>query len=212
VFGMRGVVYANLAVSTARDDAHSGVDGGIVAEPMFDMVRVLGAIADSNGVKLPGFCEWFIERPRWIRIFRRSRDPRCGPIGELPSTSDNRICNVSLQSNRPLRLASPILAKRLTIPPTPVPADCVDDNVSPPTPDETKLLEDVAKSCGRSVDDLVKVWRQPSFSIANISSSGVSNKTVIPKKVSADISMRIVPEQVGGALRVPEDLVSRRWA
>ncbi|RSH81360.1 hypothetical protein EHS25_006891 [Saitozyma podzolica] len=125
VFGMRGVVYANLAVSTARDDAHSGVDGGIVAEPMFDMVRVLGAIADSNGVKLPGFY----------------------------------------------------------------------DNVSPPTPDETKLLEDVAKSCGRSVDDLVKVWRQPSFSIANISSSGVSNKTVIPKKVSADISMRIVPEQ-----------------
>jgi hypothetical protein len=96
----------------------------------------------------------------------------------------------------------------LTISPTP--ADRSDDNVSPPTPDETKLLEDVAKSCGRSVDELVKVWRQPSFSIANISSSGVSNKTVIPKKVSADISMRIVPEQVGGALPIPEDLVPRR--
>jgi di- and tripeptidase len=72
VFGMRGVVYANLAVSTARDDAHSGVDGGIVAEPMFDMVRVLGAIADSNGVKLPGFCEWFMQRPRCIRDFGRA--------------------------------------------------------------------------------------------------------------------------------------------
>jgi di- and tripeptidase len=167
VFGMRGVVYANLAVSTARDDAHSGVDGGIVAEPMFDMVRVLGAIADANGVKLPGFCEWF--------------------DSETIQASD---------------------------PSAPVPADRADDNVSPPTPDETKLLEDVAKSCGRSVDDLVKVWRQPSFSIANISSSGASNKTVIPKKVSADISMRIVPEQVGGALSVicRQELVPRRKA
>jgi di- and tripeptidase len=74
-----------------------------------------------------------------------------------------------------------------------------DDDVSPSTPEEMQLLEDVAKACGRSVDDLVKVWRHPSFSIANISSSGASNKTVIPKKVTADISMRIVPDQVSSA-------------
>ena len=58
VFGMRGVVYANLSVSSQGDDAHSGVDGGVVQEPMFDMVRVLSAIADSQGVKMPGFCEY----------------------------------------------------------------------------------------------------------------------------------------------------------
>ena len=57
VFGMRGVVYAHLEISNQGDDAHSGVDGGSVAEPMFDMIRVLGSIADDNGVKLPGFCE-----------------------------------------------------------------------------------------------------------------------------------------------------------
>lgn len=57
VFGMRGVVYAKLSVSSQSDDAHSGVDGGAVAEPMFDIIRVLGAISDINGVKLPGFCE-----------------------------------------------------------------------------------------------------------------------------------------------------------
>jgi di- and tripeptidase len=57
VFGMRGVLYANLTVSSKGDNAHSGVDGGAVEEPMFDMVRVLGAIADRQSVKLPGFCE-----------------------------------------------------------------------------------------------------------------------------------------------------------
>ncbi len=46
------------------------------------------------------------------------------------------------------------------------------------------------------MNELEKVWRQPSFSIANITSSGSANKTVIPKKVTADISMRIVPDQV----------------
>ena len=57
VFGMRGVVYAQLSVSSQGDDAHSGVDGGAVEEPMFDIVRVLGALSDREGVKVPGFCE-----------------------------------------------------------------------------------------------------------------------------------------------------------
>ena len=58
-----------------------------------------------------------------------------------------------------------------------------------------EILSDVARASGRSADDLSKVWREPSFSIANISSSGTGNKTVIPKRVSADISLRIVPDQ-----------------
>jgi len=125
VFGMRGVVYADLSVSSTSIDAHSGVDGGAVAEPMFDMVRVLAAISDAGGVKLPGFY----------------------------------------------------------------------DQVHPKTKEEMQLLSHVASLSGRSVPDLEKVWRQPSFSIANISSSGSANKTVIPKKVTANISVRIVPDQ-----------------
>jgi di- and tripeptidase len=58
------------------------------------------------------------------------------------------------------------------------------------------LLSAVADASGRPVDDLIKVWRQPSFSIANISSSGTANKTIIPRRVTADISIRIVPDQV----------------
>ncbi|ORY35351.1 hypothetical protein BCR39DRAFT_508937 [Naematelia encephala] len=125
VFGMRGVVYANLAIWSASEDAHSGVDGGIVAEPMFDMVRVLHALVGSDGVKLPGFY----------------------------------------------------------------------DNVRPQTKEESTLLSAVASASNRSVEELIKVWRQPSFSIANISAGGPANKTVIPKRVTADISMRLVPDQ-----------------
>jgi di- and tripeptidase len=59
-----------------------------------------------------------------------------------------------------------------------------------------EILKDVSQACGRPVEELMKVWREPSFSIANISATGAVNKTVIPKKVSADISIRIVPDQV----------------
>jgi len=53
---MRGVIYANLTVSSKGHDAHSGVDGGAVEEPMFDMVKVLDAVSSRQGVKVPGFC------------------------------------------------------------------------------------------------------------------------------------------------------------
>ncbi|EIW67391.1 hypothetical protein TREMEDRAFT_33704, partial [Tremella mesenterica DSM 1558] len=125
VFGMRGVVYANLTISGEGDDAHSGVDGGIVAEPMFDMVRVLGAVAGPEGVNVPGFY----------------------------------------------------------------------DKIRAPSQDVTSCLADVARASGRSTEQLSKVWAQPSFSINSITSSGMGNKTVIPKRVSADISLRIVPDQ-----------------
>ncbi len=60
-----------------------------------------------------------------------------------------------------------------------------------------ELLQQVAQASNKSLKELIKVWRQPTFSIANIVSSGATNKTVIPRKVTADISMRLVPDQVG---------------
>ena len=53
---MRGVLHATLEISSGISDAHSGVDGGAVAEPMFDMVRVLGAIGGQDHIKIPHFC------------------------------------------------------------------------------------------------------------------------------------------------------------
>lgn len=130
-----------MSISSAGADAHSGVDGGMVAEPMFDMVRVLGGIGDAKGVKLPSFCE----SPSYL--------------------TSSRLMGI-------------------------------DDNVRPQSSSEMDLLAEVAKACGRPIEDLDKIWRQPSFSIANITtSSASSNKTVIPKRVTADISMRLVPDQ-----------------
>lgn len=88
----------------------------------------------------------------------------------------------------------------------------IDDQVRPKTEEEMDMLKEVAEASGRQLDDLVKVWREPSFSIANIVSSGAVNKTVIPRKVSADISIRLVPDQaswksVWGSVR----LMSRTW-
>lgn len=57
VYGMRGVVYAQLMVQSGGEDAHNGVEGGLVKEPMFDLVQLLSSLADTNGVNVPGFCE-----------------------------------------------------------------------------------------------------------------------------------------------------------
>jgi di- and tripeptidase len=55
---MRGVIHANLAISSVGSDKHSGVDGGIVGEPMGDMIRVLGELGGGGDIKIPGFCEF----------------------------------------------------------------------------------------------------------------------------------------------------------
>lgn len=65
----------------------------------------------------------------------------------------------------------------------------------PQTDAEVELLKNVARASGRDVDELMRVWRQPTFSIANISTTSAPNKTVISRCVQADIAMRIVPDQ-----------------
>ncbi|BEI87726.1 uncharacterized protein CcaverHIS019_0104440 [Cutaneotrichosporon cavernicola] len=125
VYGMRGVVYAQLMVQSGGEDAHNGVEGGLVKEPMFDLVQLLSSLADTTGVNVPGFY----------------------------------------------------------------------DKVRPKTEIEAELLRNVARVSGRDADELRRVWCQPTFSIANISTTSAPNKTVISRCVQADIAMRIVPDQ-----------------
>ena len=57
-YGLRGVVHCKVQISNKGPDLHSGVEGGAVAEPMTDMVRLLGTLVDGQTrVKIPGFCE-----------------------------------------------------------------------------------------------------------------------------------------------------------
>ncbi|KAF8158262.1 hypothetical protein B0H34DRAFT_657084 [Crassisporium funariophilum] len=55
-YGLRGVVHCALEISSDRPDLHSGIEGGAVAEPMVDMVRLLATLIDGNRVvQIPGF-------------------------------------------------------------------------------------------------------------------------------------------------------------
>ncbi|KAI0768916.1 Zn-dependent exopeptidase [Irpex lacteus] len=55
-YGLRGVVHCKVQVSSQGPDLHSGVDGGAVAEPMIDVVQLLGTLFDKDRhVTLPSF-------------------------------------------------------------------------------------------------------------------------------------------------------------
>jgi len=50
------VVHCALEISSDLPDVHSGIEGGAVVEPMFDMVRLLAALTDGQRrVLIPGF-------------------------------------------------------------------------------------------------------------------------------------------------------------
>ncbi|KAF8967066.1 hypothetical protein BDZ97DRAFT_1804996 [Flammula alnicola] len=57
-YGLRGVVHCGVTIKNDGPDVHSGIEGGAVAEPMVDMVRLLSTLIDSNRVvQIPGFYE-----------------------------------------------------------------------------------------------------------------------------------------------------------
>lgn len=57
-YGLRGCNYYSLSVKGPGQDLHSGIFGGIVHEPMTDLVRVLGKLVDTDGkILIPGIQE-----------------------------------------------------------------------------------------------------------------------------------------------------------
>ncbi|ORY68046.1 hypothetical protein BCR35DRAFT_294767 [Leucosporidium creatinivorum] len=57
-FGLRGVIHATLKISSDQPDLHSGMQGGVVSEPLVDMVRLLASLTDADGrVRIPGFLD-----------------------------------------------------------------------------------------------------------------------------------------------------------
>ncbi len=81
------------------------------------------------------------------------------------------------------------------------------DAVRPTTATEAKAFEDIvsyqtiafnlsrSRAGGVTVESLMAKWRYPSLSVHNIRVSGPGNSTVIPSTVSAQVSLRIVPDQ-----------------
>ncbi|KAI8446780.1 hypothetical protein BY996DRAFT_4583807 [Phakopsora pachyrhizi] len=55
-FGLRGVIHATVKVTSPQPDLHSGMHGGVVHEPVMDLVRVLSSLVDSSGqIQMEGF-------------------------------------------------------------------------------------------------------------------------------------------------------------
>ncbi|TKY86563.1 hypothetical protein EX895_004712 [Sporisorium graminicola] len=82
------------------------------------------------------------------------------------------------------------------------------DSVRPTTETEIQAYKDIVRikqslksaagkegTDGETVESLMAKWRNPSLSVHNIRVSGPGNSTVIPSTVSAQVSLRLVPDQ-----------------
>ena len=84
--------------------------------------------------------------------------------------------------------------RALTVPhPAPLRAD---DKVRPLDDGEAALFRLLESVTQRSAASLMSRWREPSLTIHGVRGSGPHNPTVIPASVTAQVSLRIVPDQV----------------
>jgi acetylornithine deacetylase/succinyl-diaminopimelate desuccinylase-like protein len=73
-YGLRGITALEVRVTGAASDLHSGIYGGVVANPATALARLLASLHDAQGrVAVPGFydevaplAEW--EREAWARL------------------------------------------------------------------------------------------------------------------------------------------------
>ncbi|GEQ68148.1 hypothetical protein JCM33374_g1815 [Metschnikowia sp. JCM 33374] len=57
-YGLRGCNYYQVSIKGPGADLHSGIFGGVIAEPMTDLVQVLSKLVDTNGkILIPGISE-----------------------------------------------------------------------------------------------------------------------------------------------------------
>lgn len=84
--GLRGLVGEELTVRAASRDLHSGVFGGVAANPIRILSRVLADIHDKTGrVAIPGFYDGVEETPKdvlqdWERL-GETAESFLGPVG-----------------------------------------------------------------------------------------------------------------------------------
>ncbi|WPK27362.1 hypothetical protein PUMCH_004748 [Australozyma saopauloensis] len=57
-YGLRGCNYYQIAIKGPGADLHSGIFGGVIAEPMVDLVQVMAKLVDNKGkILIPGVDE-----------------------------------------------------------------------------------------------------------------------------------------------------------
>ncbi|WAO91647.1 M20-dimer domain-containing protein [Fusarium falciforme] len=60
--GLRGVLFYRITIRGAQEDAHSGLFGGAISEPMTDIVNIMSSLVDSQGkLLIPGIYDAVLE-------------------------------------------------------------------------------------------------------------------------------------------------------
>lgn len=54
-YGLRGVIRAEIEISSDHPDRHSGVHGGVVSEPSMDLIKVCSNLVSGNEINIEGF-------------------------------------------------------------------------------------------------------------------------------------------------------------
>lgn len=56
MFSLMSYSLAYNQIQSDQPDLHSGMQGGVVSEPLVDMVRLLASLTDADGrIRIPGF-------------------------------------------------------------------------------------------------------------------------------------------------------------
>ena len=86
-YGLRGLIYLDVQLHNADRDLHSGIYGGILANPANILARVLAGIFDENNrITIPGFYDDMLpitaeERRRWNELGFDEIADCLGPVG-----------------------------------------------------------------------------------------------------------------------------------
>ncbi|HME08380.1 MAG TPA: dipeptidase [Bryobacteraceae bacterium] len=95
--GLRGIVYGELVVQSARQDLHSGVYGGAAPNALQAAAEIICALKDRNGrILVPGFYDRVVppsakERAAWARLPFNEEDYREHEVGVKQLTGEPGI-------------------------------------------------------------------------------------------------------------------------
>jgi len=85
--GLRGIVYGELRVESARQDLHSGVYGGVAPNALQAIAEIICALKDRDGrIRIPGFYDRVVppsgkERAAWAQLPFNAEEYRQHELG-----------------------------------------------------------------------------------------------------------------------------------
>ncbi|KAK4514768.1 60S ribosomal protein L17B [Mucor velutinosus] len=171
-YGLRGVVRADITVSSGLPNFHSGVEGGAISEPLIDLVHVVGKLVDCEiRVLIPDFYQDVLPiTPSEERLYEPIVDwIQSSKALPLPKSRSQHSCVTSPSLN----------------------SDAFSDDDEAASNSSCMAAD---QSRDQIKNQLMSRWRYPTLTVHKVDVS-VNNPTIISNSVTATISMRIVPNQ-----------------